>query len=291
MKYIANTRQLEGAYNFTVTNNLVVGGNLQANSIQAVNINASSITTNTLGAVNITTTTLSTNTLTASTTITAPTISATNTLVAPQILVGNTGFTYNTGSWNPVVQCLRPSGGTLNKENWKDQYLSVGTGYYIKTGNMVTVWFEAACKFDGFQNDFLYSARYPVISGLPFKCLIASTPIDMTFAGATTLVNFPNGYASGVAAPLTITMDGNYIPIVYEEGYAFQGSIPPTYTAGSTWVSDGRTITFSCSQSFYSALDVPAWSLDGTVYNYNVLSTGSGYTAGFRGNLSYFTDE
>ncbi|MES2875525.1 MAG: hypothetical protein V4708_17505 [Bacteroidota bacterium] len=313
MKHTSNTSPYPSPYN------LVIGNQLQVPVINTVDITATSVSTNTVDAVDIESTNVSTNTVVATTstavtvnatTVNATTVNTTN-LAVPTIntttlntttnnsttvntnnlVIDGANLDYQFGTWTPLVQSLKPGGGDiLHMENWKDQYNNLGEGYYVKIGKVVTVWFEASAQFGGFQNDFVYFPRYPVVTGLPFKCYVAGTSIDLDFVGAMSAASFPNGYVGPIPFPAAITMNGGYKPILYEEGYTFTPQIAPLFIPPSAlWTADGYTIVFSCMQGQSIPL-VAEWSLEGTPYNFNVVVSGS-YTASFKGNITYFTDE
>jgi len=274
MKNISNTEK--DPFNLNVVNNLEVGNDIVVdNSITTNNIATNTLTTNTL-----TTNTLTTNTLT------------TNTLTTNTINFGMQPFTYSTGAWTPVQSTLKiiGLGPSCESRFWYEQRNVSSAGYYIKIGGMVTVYFETSVTFDGGSNDSL-SYRTPIIEGLPYTCR-TNTPVTVNMSGIIEEASFPNGYAGGIAAPLATTMDGSYIATILEEGSTFVSATPPLYENPITYVTDGRTLFLSCSQSQYTLLGGLGWSgLSGNVYNANVIFTGSNYKSSFKGSLTYFTDE
>lgn len=205
---------------------------------------------------------------------------------------GSIPFKYSRGSWTPVQSTLKIIGLGPNCEiaDWYSPRDVVGVGSYVRTGSLVTVFFETSVTFDGTNNDSL-SFRTPVIQGLPFRCKDNVVPTELAMSGVVEAI-FPNGYVAGIAAPLAVTMDGNFTSTILEAGATFVSREPPVYNNPITWSTDGRTIFLSCSQSQYTLIGGLAWTgLEGNVYNANVIFTGSNYKSEFKGSITYFTDE
>lgn len=263
MKNIGNTENKDE--NEFVQNDLTVGNDL----IVGNNITATSITTETL--------------------------IATDSISIPQfgsINFGNIPFKYSRGSWTPVQSTLKIIGLGPACENvdWFEPRDVVGIGSYVRTGSLVTVFFETSVTIDGTNNDSL-SFRTPVIQGLPFRCKDNVAPTDLAMSGVVEAI-FPNGYVAGLAAPLAVTMDGGYTSTVLEVGTTFTSREPPVYNNPITWTTDGRTIFLACTQSQYTLIGALAWTgLEGNVYNANIIFSGTNYKSEFKGSLTYFTDE
>jgi hypothetical protein len=280
MKNIGNTENND--QDLTVQNDLTVG-----NDITTDGLNASSITTDTLNATTTTTATLNatgifTQTIQASDTITIPTFGSINYGINP--------FKYSRGTFTPRSRCIVSDGTIFTNENWFDFSNASGQGYYERYGNVVTVYYNATVNFDGTNNDFLDRLRIPVVDNLPFTCASRGGP-SIACSGVVTSYSFPDGYAAGVAAPLTITMDAGFQGTIYEIGETIIPKLPPLYLDTSPWTSDGKTLIISCTQSQYSVLGLSIFSgLEGPANNFNVVITGS-YTSQFRGTITYFTNE
>jgi hypothetical protein len=270
MKNIGNT-EIKDENQF-VQNDLIVGNEL----FVANEISTERIVTSTLSAGGITT-----GALIASENISIPTLGA--------ITFGINPFKYQVGTFTPTSRCLESDGTTFTLRNWHDSSGQSGSGSYVRYGNMVTVYYQCTVDFGGVLNDFVHSLRIPVISNLPFTC--SATGADVIQSNIISSENFPNGYVGGLAAPLTITMDANFAANIYEVGTTFVSRLPPTYLTGASWVSDGRTAIVTCTQSQYSVLGATIFAgLDGPANNFNVVVTGT-YTSGFKGSITYFTDE
>ena len=214
------------------------------------------------------------------------------TLTVPTINFGLNPFSYSQGSWTPEQSTIRVIGLGPASENvdWTGARDIFAAGSYVKLGSLVTVYYETSVTFDGTSNDSLLY-RTPVIQNLPFRCKDNATPTDLAMSGVVE-GNFPNGYAAGIPAPLAVTMDGGYTSTILEAGTTFTSRTPPFYNNPITWVTDGRTIFLSCAQSQYTLIGGLSWaSLEGNVYNANVIFTGSNYKSEFKGSLTYFTDE
>jgi hypothetical protein len=264
MKNVENNK--DDPINQNVTNNLTVGNNITAGGTVSGNI--------------VTANTVSSNTM------------ITGTLSTTSINFGAFPFTYATGTWTPVQATLKiiGLGPSCSRQLWFDERSVSSAGYYVKIGAQVTVYFETTVTFDGFSNDSL-SYRTPIIEGLPFVCR-TSTPINVNMSGVIEEASFPNGYALGVAPPLAVTMDGGFTVTALEVGSTFVSATPPLYANPITYVTDGRTLFLTCSQSQYTLIGAIAWSgLNGNVYNANVIFTGTNYISAFKGSLTYFTDE
>lgn len=262
MKNIGNTENKDE--NEFVQNDLTVGNDLIVGS--------------TLSAGGITT-----GTIIASDTISIPTFGSINFGINP--------FKYSRGTFTPRSRCIVSDGTIFTKEDWFDFSGNSGQGYYERYGNVVTAYFNATVDFGGTNNDFVDRLRIPVIDNLPFICSNRGGAPTVASTGVITSYSFPDGYAAGIAAPLTITMDAGFQATVYESGETIVPKLPPLYSPTSPWVSDGTTVIISCTQSQYSILGLSIFSgLEGPANNFNVVITGS-YTSQFRGTITYFTNE
>lgn len=321
MKNILNAEPYPDTLNLKglVVDGNISAGNVSAGTIQTISISSSGsstlgnlevinlLTTNVLAATTIFADTLTSPTIN-STTVTATNVNSNNAnipLITTQAInlptlgsinFGINPFTYRRGTWNPVPRTLRllGLGPTLEVRDWSTAggpvVNSLLNGYFVKCGFQVTVFFETETNFWGSGNDSL-TYRTPIIQGLPFKCISEGTPINVRMSGVMDDVDFPNGYAGGIAAPLAVVMDGSFVATIPEEGFLFTTRTPPFYVNQGQWVADGYTITISCAQSQFTLLGGVAWSgLEGTLYNANVLAL-SQYTARFTGSVTYFTDE
>jgi len=134
----------------------------------------------------------------------------------------------------------------------------------------------------------VYSARYPIITGLPFKCSLTANPIIST--GYCSAQSWPNGYAGPLPAPGAVLFNGNYRPFVVQDGVGFHPVVPPTYHVTPNYPTDGYTIAFSVNMGQKIVL-VAEWDAEGTLYNYNILD-GTTYTdLGFEGTVTYYTND
>ena len=214
-------------------------------------------------------------------------------IIRNKLFVGNSPFTFNTGTWTPASTCLKANGGGTAYVNttWDAEFGNSGSGFYTRCGNQVTVFFEVVTSYFGTNNDFLSGRRIPTIANLPFKCITSGTGIDIIVSGIVSEQEFPNGYVAGLAAPLAITMDGNWQCTAYEENYVYDPKFPPLYASTLPWTSDGYTLVVSCAQSQYSVLGLTTFSgLDGPASNFNVLAGSGPYLANFKGSITYFTE-
>ena len=143
-------------------------------------------------------------------------------------------------------------------------------------------------SFTGFQNDLLYSARYPLITGLPFKCSLTANPIIST--GVCNAQSWPNGYIGPLPGPIAYLFNGNYKPFVVQDGAGFNPVVPPLYAATPTYPTDGYTIAFSVNMGQKIVL-VAEWDSDGTLFNANILDGVSYTDLGFEGTVTYYTND
>lgn len=265
MKNIGNTENKEEDQ--FVQNDLTVGNDIFTEGITTSTLNAGGITT---------------ETLIASENISIPTFGSINFGINP--------FKYSRGNFTPRSRCIEDNDGSFENINWHDSSNQTGTGYYERYGNVVTVYFNTSVQFGGEFNDLLYSLRIPVVDNLPFTC---GRPGAVSIESGCTITDysFPNGYILGIAAPLTITMDGTFTGTIYESGMVLNPALPPLYVEGSPWTSDGKTVVISCGQSQFLTNGLTTFGgLVGPAYNFNVIVTGS-YTSQFRGTITYFTNE
>jgi hypothetical protein len=266
MKNLGNTENTD--QDLTVQNDLTVGNDLVAGTITTTTINATGIFTENLQA---------------SENITIPTFGS--------IIYGVNPFKYSRGTFTPRSRCIVSDGTIFTKDDWFDFSNASGEGYYERYGNVVTAYFNATVDFGGTLNDFLDRLRIPVIDALPFVCANRGGAPRVASSAAITSYSFPDGYAAGIAAPLTITMDAGFQATVYEAGETIIPKLPPLYANTTPWTSDGTTLIISCTQSQYSVLGLSIFSgLEGPANNFNVLITGT-YNAQFRGSITYFTNE
>ena len=271
MKNVGNTSIVD---NFTIQDTLTVGETVTTQVVNASN----NITTQILDAAAI-----NTATLLATESIAIPTFGSINFGINP--------FKYSRGTYTPQSRCIESDGSTFYNSNWHDSSGQSGQGYYERYGNVVTAYFKATVNFGGTLNDYIYRIRIPVIDNLPFTCANRGGAPSVASSCAITSSSFPNGYVAGLAAPLTVTMDGGFQGTIYEDGEIFTPAFPPLYTATSPWTSNGKTLIITCSQSQYTLAGLTTFGgLEGPAYNFNVIVTGS-YTSEFRGTITYFTNE
>jgi hypothetical protein len=201
-------------------------------------------------------------------------------------------FFYGKGYFTPNLKCLAKTGtGVLELQNWAGTpTINYREGFYERVGNLVNLWYNVQLdNVSGFENDFLFTPKFPVITDLPFAAKISFLNHNQSTSWAVSNPSFPNGYAFGIGAPATILMPYPLTATVLTKDFPFVPDVPPAYITNLSWIADGKTIVFSGDQ-LQQVLGTIFWESPGHLYNFNILSTGT-YSLRFSGMVSYFCED
>lgn len=207
-------------------------------------------------------------------------------------------FTYSSGTWIPTLTRLN-GGSPPSISTWNNIGYQVQDGYYVKSGNLVTIWYNIQCLLSGAGNDLPSGASFPCIGNLPFICKNSSTSIQMEVSNTCTNSSWPNGIAGGsfVPAVSSPTYPYPYTSILFEYNTPVSLNIFNVATINEgTWISTGFDAPLYTNTEVYGVdVGIPPYILLAKSYtqvsNFNILGSVPTYTdIAFSGSFSYYTE-